>query len=189
MNEFNLKEVSERLKSLREMSDVTVEEMAEYLGKTAEDYSTYETGTVDMSFNFLYNCAKKLKVDITDIITGESARLNAFEVTRAGEGMKITRRQGFMYRHLAGNLRGRLSEPFVVTAPYDANEVTKPIKLSTHEGQELDYILDGALKVNIDGHETVLNVGDSVYYDSSKPHGMIAIGGKPCKFIAVVMNK
>lgn len=189
MNEFNLKEVSERLKSLREMSDVTVEDMAACLGIAVAEYSKYETGTVDMSFNFLYNCAKKLNVDITDIITGESARLNAFEVTRAGEGMKITRRQGFMYRHLAGNLRGRLSEPFVVTAPYDESEETKPIKLSSHEGQELDYVLEGALKVNIDGHETVLNAGDSVYYDSTKPHGMVAIGGKLCKFIAVVMNK
>ena len=53
----------------------------------------------------------------------------------------------------------------------------------------MDYVLDGSLKVSIDGHEDVVNAGDTVYYDSSKPHGMIAIGGKPCKFLAILFKE
>ena len=45
------------------------------------------------------------------------------------------------------------------------------------------------MKVELDGHTELLNEGDCIYYDSGKPHGMIAVGGKPCRFIAFVMKK
>ena len=37
-------------------------------------------------------------------------------------------------------------------------------------------------------HTEVLNEGDSILYNSSTPHGMIAVGGKPCVFCAVVIS-
>jgi acetyl-CoA synthetase len=60
--------------------------------------------------------------------------------------------------------------------------------MSTHAGQEMDYILSGQLRISINGHEETMRAGDSVYYDSSKPHGMVAVGGTPCVFLAIVMG-
>ncbi|KAA3400755.1 cupin domain-containing protein, partial [Akkermansia muciniphila] len=62
------------------------------------------------------------------------------------------------------------------------------IPLSYHKGQEFDYILEGYLKVMMEDHEEVLCPGDAIYYDSGHGHGMVATGGVPCKFLAVVLK-
>lgn len=189
MEEFKLIEVALRLKSLREMLEIDPQVLADKAGVSLEYYLSCEDGSCDFSFNFIYNCAQVLGCDITELIRGESARLTSYEINRAGEGMPIVRRSGFNYLHLAANIKSRASEPFVVTAPYDVVAESMPISLSSHAGQEMDYILEGSLKVSVDGHEAVLTAGDSIYYDSIKPHGMIAVGGKPCKFLAIVLTK
>ena len=183
-----LKEIARRIKELRLISEKSCEQMAEIIGVTLADYEKCENGESDFSFTFLHKCALALGVDITDLITGDAAKLSRFTIVRKGEGMPINRRNGFSYNHLAGNFKSKYSTPFVVTAPYFEEEQNEPIALSTHNGEEFDYILEGQLKVNIGGHETVLNPGDSMYYDSKTPHGMIATGGKECKFVALVMD-
>lgn len=187
MNNYNLKEIAERLKNLRELMEVSAAQMAEATSLSEEEYAVYEHGESDFSFNFLFNCAKTLNCDITELITGDNAKLNSFTVTRKGEGLPIIRRSGFNYLHLASNLKGRKAEPFVVNVPYDAKADKSNIILNTHEGQEMDFILKGSLKVCVDGHTTVLNEGDCIYYYSSKPHGMVATGGKECSFMAIVI--
>ena len=42
--------------------------------------------------------------------------------------------------------------------------------------------------VQVGSHKEVLRAGDSIYYDSSAPHGMIAVGGQDCEFYAIVLN-
>ena len=103
--------------------------------------------------------------------------------------MEIKRRHNFHYLHLAPYFRDRIAEPFVVTAPYIEEEQDKPITPNQHKGQEMDFILEGSLKVDMDGHIEILNAGDTIYYDSARPHGMIATGGKPCTFLAIVMEE
>ena len=48
-------------------------------------------------------------------------------------------------------------------------------------------MLSGSLKVQIGDHTEILNEGDSIYYNSSTPHGMIAVDGRDCLFVAVVL--
>ena len=75
-----------------------------------------------------------------------------------------------------------------MTAPYEEGSENKPIALSSHNGQEMDYILEGELLLSVNGRTTLLKAGDTAYYDSSQPHGMIAVGGAPCRFMAVVLK-
>ncbi|MBR2040994.1 MAG: AMP-binding protein [Oscillospiraceae bacterium] len=63
----------------------------------------------------------------------------------------------------------------------------KPIHTVTHAGQEFDLVIKGSLKVQVGEHTEVLNEGDSIFYKSSTPHGMIAVGGEDCTFLAMVM--
>ncbi len=183
-----LKEIARRIKELRQISEKSCEQMARIVGVSLADYEKCENGESDFSFTFLHKCALALGVDITDLVTGEEAKLSRFTIVRKGNGMLINRRNGFSYNDLAGNFKSKYSTPFVVTAPYIESEQNEPIALATHNGEEFDYILEGQLKVNIGGHEDILNPGDSMYYDSTTPHGMIAYGGKECKFIALVMD-
>lgn len=184
----NNAEIAERLKGLREMLDISCEEMAKVTGIGVKDYQFYETGERDFSVTFLYNCAERFGVDVTELLTGATPTLSSCSVVRAGQGVVTERRKFFTYEHLAHNFKGREAEPFLVVAPYDEGAESKPIALSSHNGQEMDYILEGQMLLSVNGRTTVLKEGDTAYYDSAQPHGMIAIGGAPCKFLAIVLK-
>ena len=183
-----LKEVGVRIKELREIMEISPKEMAERTGVSHDDYMKLEAGEMDISFTFIYKCAQTFGVDVTDILKGSGPTLSSYSVTRNGGGLPITRRKGFSYNNLAPLFKDKQAEPFRVIAPYSEEQQTAPIKLSSHEGQEFDVVVKGSLKVQIDDHIEVLEPGDSVYYNSSSPHGMIATGGEDCEFIAVVFH-
>jgi transcriptional regulator with XRE-family HTH domain len=186
--EPRIAEVASRVRSLREDAGLTMQEMAEAAGLDVAEYSAFERGDTDLSFSALYKCADKLGVDMIDLLTGEGPHLTGYSIVRAGDGLSIKRRQGFEYLHVAPNFRGKLAEPFVVTAPYRADEQDAPIQLSRHEGQELDFVISGRLLFAYEDHVEEVGPGDTLYYDSGRGHGMIATGGEPCTFLAVVMK-
>lgn len=182
-------EIAERLKGLREMMEITPETMAKACGLSKEVYLEHEQGKIDFSVTMLCNCAEKFGVDVTALFTGNTPKLNRFTIVRSKEGLNVQRRHSFNYEHLAYNFKDREAEPFFVSAPFNEEEQNKPIKLSSHKGQEMDFILSGSLKIEVDGKQEILREGDSIYYDSSLPHGMIAIDNKECKFLAILMKK
>lgn len=182
-------EIAQRIKVLREILDISVEDMAEYLEISADEYNQHEDGTKDFSFTFLHKCALKFGVDIVELLTGENPKLSFFTVTRKDHGISMNRRAGFKYQHMGHNLKGKLCEPFIVDAPYSEEAENQEIALSTHEGQEFDLVLEGSLKVRMENHILVLNEGDAIMYDSGHGHGMVATGGKDCRFLAVVIKK
>lgn len=181
-------EMAERIRALRELCGFTEEEVAEASGVTVEEYRSIESGSSDFGFTFLYRCAEKLGVDIVDIITGSSPRLSGFSVVRSGEGLPISRREGFTYNHLAPAFRDKIAEPFLVFAPFRADEQDRGIPLSRHEGQELDFVISGTMRFSHEGRTVDVGPGDTLYYDSGKGHGMIATSPQGCLFLAVVMK-
>ncbi|MBR5479651.1 MAG: AMP-binding protein [Clostridia bacterium] len=186
--DYNLKDVAGRIKGLREAKGYTPEELARLTGVTLADYKLLEAGESDFSFTFIYKCAKACDVEVIDILEGTSSTLSSFEVTRRGEGLKMLKKQGMVYNNLAPKFKGKLAEPFLVKFPYIAEEQNEPIKLSSHNGQEFDVIVKGSLKVQVGNHVEVLNEGDSIFYNSIIPHGMIAVSEGGCEFHAVVLN-
>ena len=182
-----LKQMGKRLGELRTIMDVSVAEMARITGITEAEYIAHEAGEIDSSFTFIYRCAERLGVDMSALVTGDTPKLSFYNVTHAEEGgMPIRRRGGFEYLHLSPLLQDRQADPFLVTAP--PQEEDNPIHLSTHAGQEFDYILKGRLKVQLEDKIEYMGPGDSIQYDSSRPHGMIAIGDEECQFLAVVIR-
>ena len=179
-----IKEVAGRIRETRLILEITEEEMAASCGITADAYRELEAGNADFSFTFIYKCAARFGIEATDLLKGSSPTLHEYSITRAGGGLPIARRRGFKYNNLAPLFKKKIAEPFVVFAPY--TDDNSPIKLSRHAGQEYNYILEGKLKVVIDGRTEILSEGDSIYYDSSKPHGMVAYGGD-CRFLAIVI--
>ncbi len=186
--DYNLKEVAGRIKDLREAKGFTQEELAKLTGVTPEDYKILEEGETDFSFTFIYKCAKACGVEVVDLLEGRSSTLTSFAITRKGEGLKIVKKKGFVYNNLAPKFKDKLAEPFLVKFPYLPEEQDAPIKLSSHNGQEFDVIVKGSLKVQVGNHIEVLNEGDSIFYNSLIPHGMIAVSEGGCEFHAVVLN-
>jgi len=192
-NVFGGKDVAEQLKltgkrisEARKALGISIREMAILHNITESEYLLHEDGQADSSFSFLLKTAERFGMDINALIKGESPRLSFYTLTRKVSGTKVERSPNFEYFHQAAQMKNRMAEPFVVRAPYTGDEAG--IHLSTHAGQEFDYVLSGKLKVQLEDKVEILEAGDSVYYDSRHPHGMIAVGGEDCTFLAVVMK-
>ncbi|MBQ1232778.1 MAG: AMP-binding protein [Clostridia bacterium] len=186
--DYSLKEVAGRIKDLREAKGYSPEQLAKLTGVTVEDYLILEQGETDFSFTFIYKCAKACDVEVVDLLEGRSTTLTSFAITRRGEGLKILKQHGVEYNNLAPKFKDKLAEPFLVKFPYIPEEQTAPIKLSSHNGQEFDVIVRGSLKVQVGNHVDILHEGDSIFYNSLIPHGMIAVSEGGCDFHAVVLN-
>ncbi len=183
-----LSEVAKRIREMREIYGFSVEEMANKAEVSLDDYLSYESGTKDFPFTFIHKCALAFDIDMTELLEGHSAKLSSYTVTRKGKGRQTAKEDGIEIRNLAPSFKEKLSEPYWVRYEYSPELQNKPIHLTKHSGQEFDLVLQGTLKVQIGEHVEILNEGDSIYYNSSTPHGMIAVEGKDCVFCAVVLS-
>ncbi len=183
-----LSEVATRIKELREIMGFSVNTMTKRTNVTEAQYLAYESGKEDIPFSFIHKCALAFGVEMTDLLQGSSAKLSTYTVTRKGEGQETAKEDGIDIANLAPKFKDKLAEPYYVTYEYSQAQQNKPIHLTTHSGQEFDLVLSGKLKVQVGDHVEVLSEGDSIYYNSSMPHGMIAVDGKNCTFLAVVMS-
>ena len=127
-------------------------------------------------------------MDVTDIIEGSSPRLANYTLTRAGEGQHVEHAHGMTYFNMAPHFKKRVAQPLYVLAEYSDEAQLRPIEITSHSGQECDIVLSGQLKVQVGEHIEILNPGDTIYYNSTAPHGMIATGGQDCVFYAFVLD-
>ena len=186
--DYKIKEMAARIRELREIEGLSVADMAQKTAVSEEEYTACENGESDLNFAFIYRCALAFNVDVTDIIEGQSPTLRSYTVTRKGEGQRIEKAHGMTYYNLAAAFQNRIAEPLYVKSAYSEETQHRDIELTTHAGQECDLIIEGKLKVQVGEHKEILGPGDSIYYDSSTPHGMIAVDGKDCIFYAIVLN-
>ena len=186
--DYKIKEMAGRIRELREIEGLSIADMARKTDVSEQEYIACENGESDLNFAFIYRCALAFNVDVTDIIEGQSPTLKSYTVTRKGEGQRIEKAHGMTYYNLAASFQNRIAEPLYVKSAYSEEAQHRDIELTTHSGQECDLIIEGRLKVQVGEHKEVLGPGDSIYYDSSTPHGMIAVDGKDCIFYAIVLN-
>ena len=186
--DFKIKEMAARIRELREIEGLSVADMAGKTGVTEAEYVACENGESDLNFAFIYRCALAFNVDVTSIIEGNTPKLTNYVYTKAGKGQKIEKAHGMTYYNLAAKFKNKIAEPLFVEAVYSKENENKDIELTSHDGQELDIVIEGKLKVQVGEHSEILGPGDSIYYDSNTPHGMIAVDGKDCTFYAIVLN-
>lgn len=178
-------EIAQRMRDVREINEMSVEKVAEALRITPEEYREYETGNKELHVSVMYDFSRLMDVDLTELITGKSAKLRKYTIVRAGDGVGTDRNEAYKYHNLAYNFANRKMEPFlVVIDPTDSEE----IPMSEHEGQEYHYCLEGRFLMKIGKHEMIVNQGDSVYFDSINPHGMKALDGTSVKILVVIVQ-
>ena len=182
-----LQSVAQRISEMRQIMGYTYKEMAEMTEVSEETYRSYETGTVDLPFTFIHKCAKAFGLELTDILEGHSAKLSGYTVTRRGEGLTTASEDGITIQDMAPLFRKKLATPYWVTYEYSEELQKQPIHTVTHAGQEFDMVVKGSMRIRIGDREEVLREGDSVFFKSSTPHGMIAVGGEDCVFLAMIM--
>ena len=155
-----LKQIGERLRGLRDVLDIPVSEMADTIGVSSEKYEKIEAGELDITISNLMKIANKYGVSTEELIFAEAPHMKSYYVTRKGQGMSIERTKAYKYQSLVGG--------FV--------------------NQEFNLVLEGKMELYIGGKTIILEEGDSIYFDSTKPHGMLAVGDKPVKFLAFTVE-
>ena len=179
---IDFKQIGLRIKGLREACDITREELAEELGISTDTYISYEETGADVPISAIYHIANKFGVDLTEILTGTGAKLDTYQVVKAGNGRTVNRYPGYRYQDLAWLFTHKIMQPLLVTLdPSD-----EPAELVTHSGQEFNIVLEGVMAVTFDDRELVLEAGDSIYFNPTHPHGQKCAGDIPAKFVTII---
>lgn len=180
-----IKQIAARLHGLREVLELTEQEVADACQLTIEDYRELESGTRDISVSTLQKISRHYGISLDVLMFGEEPKMSSYFLTRKGTGISVERRKAYKYEALASGFRGRIADPFIVTV--EPKPEGTPVQFNSHQGQEFSLVVEGRLLLNINGKELILNQGDSLYFNSALPHGMLALDGKPVKFLAIIM--
>jgi transcriptional regulator with XRE-family HTH domain len=181
-----LKQIGERLKGLRDALGLSAQEVADTCGIDVEKYEKIEQGEQDITISKLMKIADKYGVSAEELMFAETPHMKSYFVVRKGQGMSVERTKAYKYQSLVSGFVNHHADVFVVTVEPkpDAHTIYK----NTHAGQEFNLVLEGAMDLYLEGKTIRLNEGDSVYFDSSKPHGMLAVGNKAVKLLAAVVE-
>lgn len=180
-----IKQIASRIKELREICGYSVENTAKMLGIDKEKYLGYEENGEDIPISVIYKLANEFKVDFSEILTGSSPKLNTFCAIKKGQGINVDRYAGYHFESLGYKFKNRFMEPMLVSVAPD----NKDHKLVVHDGQEFNYVLEGTILVEFGDESVILNEGDSIYFDSTLPHGQQALNGKEAKFLTIIAEK
>lgn len=178
----DLKQIAARIRELRNIFGYTEDEVAADLGIDVNQYRGYENEGSDIPISVLYHLANKYGVDLSEILTGLTPRLNTFCVVPDGHGIHVDRYPGYNIQSLSHRFKDKVMEPMLVTLEPSDREPA----LVTHSGQEFNYVLEGSIYFLFEEKKLLLNKGDCVYFDPTHPHGQMAAGGKSAKFLTVI---
>jgi transcriptional regulator with XRE-family HTH domain len=187
MSEKN--KIGARVKLIRENRKLSIEDVSERTNLSVEQISSIEDGSLVPNLTPLIKIARVLGVRLGTFMDDDE-NLGPV-VTRAKQEKAVTRfsdrgnaiNSDLDFYTLAQNKAGRHMDPFVIDIfPSSENE----IKLSTHEGEEFIYVLEGEVEIKYGKETYQLKAGDSIYYESIVAHHVHSFGSEKAKILAIV---
>jgi mannose-6-phosphate isomerase-like protein (cupin superfamily) len=164
--------------------------VAQRTGFSESNIAQIETGEILPPLGDLVKLARALEMKMGYLLVqGESRpytvvhKKNRKPISRFGSQKTI--RYGYSYESLAPEKQDRNMEPFLVTLEPISQEEAP----STHDGEEFIFVLDGEIEVLLGDHREVLQSEDSIYYDSSLPHRVRALGEQNARIVAVLCTQ
>ena len=109
MNE-QIKQIAERLRGLRDVLELTAEDIARDSDISAEEYRLAETGDYDISVSMLQKIARTYNIALDALMFGEEPKMSSYFVTRAGKGVSIERTKAYKYQSLASGFMNRTAD-------------------------------------------------------------------------------
>lgn len=183
--------LGEKVRGLRQEQRLTLQALADITGLSKPLLSQIENDQVTPPIATLLKIAKGLKVGIHYFFE-EATDRQKFVLTRGEPTVGSQRRagkdtaQGYMYKPLAPGMREKKVEPFLIE--FEQREWDTSLFYS-HEGVEFLYILEGELEFHYADEVMRLTPGDSIYYESSEPHGYVSVGEIRARAVAVLYTK
>lgn len=186
MEEFKTA-IGSKIRNIRELKNISLEEMAEMSKLGAQYLNAIEEDLQVPSIGELIKIVRVLGVRVGTIlddfsnegpVVSRAKEREANPVMRGKEGGNET----MSYFSLSSRKQDRHMETYAVNLPQTIGE----IKLSSHEGEEFVYVLEGEVEVIYGKERYSLGKGDSIYYDSIIPHHIGATSPEGAKTLAVV---
>ena len=181
--------VRSRIRSIRESKNITVEQAAERAGLTPAQLERIEGDRNLPSLAPLVRIARALGVrlgtflDDSDSLGPVLCRRDYRPESISFSSETACSHNNLKFFSLAQSKAGRHMEPFVIDIE---SESDCGYPLSTHEGEEFLYVLEGAIEVYYGKDRYVVREGESIYYDSIVEHNVHAAGDSRARILAVV---
>jgi len=175
-----------RIHSAREMRGLTLQDLSSRTGISMETLEKVEANRMIPPLGELIKLGKALETKMGYFISpGEERPMTVVHADKRPPssrfGKKRSEQYGYTYESLAPEKANRFMEPFLITMlPSEVKE------LSTHDGQEFIFVLEGEMRAQVVDQVEILKAGDAVYYDSSHPHLVKCHGDTPTKILAVL---
>jgi len=186
--------IGEKIRTLRQQKRLTLQELSDLTTLSKPLLSQIENQQVIPPLATLLKIARGLKVDIHFFFEDEGNR-QKYVLTKREEAPEILFRQmtsgdsgrPYTYHSLAQGLRHKHMEPFLVE--FEKREWDNKLFFK-HEGdEEFLYVTEGELEFHYNNEIIRLRSGDSIYYDSSQPHGWVAVGDGRARAVAVLYSR
>ncbi|GBE13996.1 HTH-type transcriptional regulator PuuR [bacterium BMS3Abin14] len=183
-------EVGKRIRELREEKGMGLQDLAAKTGYSSALLSQFENHLISPPLGALIKLAGALEVEVSDFLG--NAKDEPFTLIRHDERKVVSRvasrtgvNLGYTYESLGFGMRERGMEPFIVTLEPVA---LKEKHLSTHEGEEFLFVLEGRMLVRLGDHTDTLEPGDSIYFRCTTPHHVTCEGKKSARILAVILT-
>ena len=181
--------IGEKIKALRTTKEISIDELAERTGLSAEQIERIEQNIDIPSLAPLLKLARALGVRLGTFLDDQNDEAGPV-ICRRGEADDTISfshnathaRQHMHYHALSRRKADRHMEPFIIDI--DANK--DAFTLSAHEGEEFIMVLKGMLEINYGKYTYILEEGDTIYYDSIVPHHVHAYEGQAAQILAVI---
>lgn len=178
-------DLGERVRGLRLRADLTIREVAARAGISPSAISKIENNLLSPTYDTIIRLALGLDVDISELFS--SARKQAphgrRSLTRAGEGDFI-RTRAYTLEMLCSDLTAKRMQP--MKALLRAHEAREFGTLVSHAGEEVVLVLKGQVTLLTEFYAPVtLEVGDSVYFDSTMGHALLSAGDEDAEIFWV----
>ncbi|MDO8445525.1 MAG: XRE family transcriptional regulator [Deltaproteobacteria bacterium] len=175
--------ISNKLKKLREESKLSLRELGEKTGLSASFLSQIELGQVSPSIASLENIANAMNVHITHFFDDQT-KPDSIVMRRSERKRIYSQGSKAIIQPLAHKISKKKIEPFMLTLEVGGESGEHPY--SSHHGEEFGIILQGKVRFTLEEKEYLLEEGDSVYFNSTKPHKWENMGDKETIIILVI---
>jgi transcriptional regulator with XRE-family HTH domain len=165
-----------RLRERRKLLGLTLTEVADAAGLTAGFISQIERGITTPSLSSLVAVSRVLKHHVSDFLA--QPKVTA-PLTRQSERPHYAiGGNSLLYERLSASFPGNVLRSVIIHEPPGYR--SEPI---THEGEELFFVLDGSVTVEIEGEKTILGAGDSIHFPSTRIHSTWNHSGRPATIL------
>ena len=182
MDEIN-RQVSERLKRLRQARRLTLEALAERSGVSRAMLSQIETNKANPTIAMLWRVSKGLGVPFSELLGEESpARVR---LSRKQDARTLRSADGtFRSRPLLGRLPGHDVELYLLQFDAGAREDSEP---HPPGAMEQVYVVSGRLGLAVEREQWELGPGDALLFPADRPHEYTALGKKTCEVLSLIL--